>query len=132
MGNCQYEGRPLAPPWNHIFPSLSCDTPHCAPFAPTGSLSTPLGVQRARNPFTVLYIQLSRPTVKKLSSCSTFASRPKPVSKSSRLSATPSLFVSVYFQISWACDSLVRIVFGPNGSTNRGNTSLSTNTLCFS
>ena len=38
------------------------------------------------------------------------------MSKSSFLSATPSPFVSVYFQTSCAFDSLVRIVFGPNGS----------------
>ena len=37
------------------------------------------------------------------------------MSNSSFLSATPSPFVSVYFQTSCAFDSFVRIAFGPNG-----------------
>src|SRR5262245_46992286 len=106
--------------------------PHCAPFDPTGSFSTPFGVQRERNELTVLYIQLSSAHLRKLSSCSTLRYRPYPVSNNSFLSATPSPFVSVYFQSSCACDSLVSRVFGPNGSRKRGNTSLSTKMVCLS
>src|SRR5258708_16355968 len=115
-----------------MFPSSSCVTPHCAPLPPVGSLTTPCGVQRARNALTVLYSQLSSPHVRKASSCSTLPSRPYPVSNNSFLSATPSPSVSVYFQTSCECDSLARIELGPNGVMNRGNTSLSTKTMCLS
>ena len=43
------EGSPLAPPWNHSLPWSSCVTPHCAPFAPVGSLRIPFGVHRILN-----------------------------------------------------------------------------------
>ncbi len=51
-----------------------------------------------------------------------------PLANSSRLSATLSLLVSVYFQTSSAFDSFERTALPPNGITNRGKTSLSTNT----
>ena len=43
-----------------------------------------------------------------------------PVAKSSFLSATLSLLVSVYFQTSSAFDSFARIALAPNGITKRG------------
>ena len=60
----------------------------------------------------VLYIQLSIAHVRPPSWCSTFMTRPKPVANSSFLSATPSPFVSVYFQTSSAFDSFARIGVG--------------------
>src|SRR5262245_47690598 len=132
MGNCQYEGRPLAPPWNHCLPSLSCVTPQADPFAPVDSFSTPCGVQRARNALYVLYIQLSIDHVRNASWCSTLPVRPYPVSNSSFLSATPSPLVSVNFHTSSAFDSFVRMTLGPNGVTNRGKLRRSTKTVCLS
>ena len=55
--------------------------------------------------------------------------RPKPVVNSSFLSATPSLFVSVYFHTSSLFVSLVRMASAPNGIANRGNRRPSTNTV---
>src|SRR5512132_1813686 len=99
---------PLAPPWNHTLPSLSCVTPHCELLGPVGSFSRPPGVQRSLNALTVLYSQLSI-AQKRLDCCdSMLPARPKLFVKSSFLSATPSPFVSVYFQISSAFVSMVR------------------------
>jgi hypothetical protein len=91
-----------------------------------------VGVQRIRAVLTVLYIQLSSPHTNPLSWCSTFSRRPSPVANSSFLSATPSLFVSVYFQTSSAFDSLVRMAFAPIGVTKRGKTRWSTKMWCVS
>ena len=55
--------------------------------------------------------------------------RPKFVVNSSFLSATPSPLVSVYFHTSSAFVSIVSTLSPPNGVANRGNTSLSTNTV---
>ena len=60
------------------------------------------------------------------------ARRPKLVVNNSFLSARPSPLVSVYFQTSLLLDSIVRIAFAPYGTTKRGNTRLSTNTVCVS
>ena len=90
---------------------------------------TPFGVQRRRNEFTVLYIQLSI-AQNRFDGCdSMLPPRPKFVVNSSFLSATPSAFVSVYFQISSLFVSAVRMAFAPNGIAKRGNSNLSTNTV---
>ena len=100
--------------------------PHCAPFGPVGSLRTPFGVHRTRKALTVLYSQLSIAQNSPACWCSMLPARPKFVVNSSFLSATPSLFVSVYFHTSSALVSIVKMLFGPNGVTKRGNTILST------
>src|SRR4051812_5912528 len=105
---------PLEPSRYHCLPSSSWVRPHSEPIVlPDVSLTRPPGVQRARNVLNVEYSQLSIVHVSELSSCTTLSMRPKPVPNSSFLSATPSPFVSVYFQTSCAFDSLVRIVLGP-------------------
>src|SRR4051794_14393836 len=118
----------MAPPWNHTLPSSSCVTPHCPLFGPVGSRRSPSGVHRILNALTVLYSQLSI-AQNRLDCCdSMLPARPKLVANRSFLSATPSPLLSVYFHTSSAFVSIVKIALAPNGSTNRGNTSLSTNT----
>ena len=119
---------PAAPAWNQTLPSSSWVAPHCAPLAPVGSLRMPVGVQRMRNELTVLYSQLSIAQSRLLGWCSMFPARPKLPVKNSFLSAVPSPSTSVNFHTSSVWDSIVSTLLAPSGITNRGNTSLSTNT----
>ena len=54
IGVWKYPGMPLAPAWNHILPWLSMVTPHCPPFDPVDSRSTPPGVHFSRTGLMVL------------------------------------------------------------------------------